>query len=98
MHEMAAIDRKGGLGLAGIDAILPRELAAARPQAVFGAMASYVASLCTPEDPTAGGRPVAASRLDLAPPLRGLGLRPPAALSGPASLTWSPTRAARSDI
>jgi len=98
MHEMAAIDRKGGLGLAGIDAILPRDLAAARPQAVFGAAAAYVASLCTPEDPTAGGRPVAASRLDLAPPLRGLGLRPPATLSGPASLTWSPVAAAGSDI
>ncbi|MBN8994906.1 MAG: ubiquinol oxidase subunit II [Rhizobiales bacterium] len=97
MHEMAAIDAKGGLGLAGVDAVLPRDVAASRPRAVFGANPAYVASLCTPEDPTAGGRPASPARLDLSPPLIGFGLSLPADLSAPASLTLSPVPAAGSD-
>jgi cytochrome o ubiquinol oxidase subunit 2 len=81
MSEMSMIDAKGGLGLAGITNVLPLEYDKyTRRGAVFGAPRSYVASICTPEDPTgAGGRPtkpaaaVSTKPVDLLP-LHGAGL------------------------
>ncbi len=53
MDEMSAIDSKGGLGVAGVTNLVPLESDKyARNSAVFGAAPSYVASLCTPENPT----------------------------------------------
>src|SRR5260370_1337609 len=79
MSEMSAIDAKGGLGLAAANNILPLEYdKKVRRGAVFGNEPSYVAALCTIEDPAgveAGTRPVAV--LDTAR-LTGAGLpRPP---------------------
>ena len=54
MGEMMAIDRKGGLGLAGIHNVLPKELEYDKHErrgAVFGPKPGYVASLCTDTDP-----------------------------------------------
>jgi len=55
MGEMAAIDAKGGLGLAGVNNVLPKALAYdkfARRGAVLGPEPTYVASICTPEQST----------------------------------------------
>jgi cytochrome o ubiquinol oxidase subunit 2 len=47
MSEMSAIDAKGGLGLAGVNSILPLEYdKSARRGAIFGDEPSYVAGLC----------------------------------------------------
>jgi cytochrome o ubiquinol oxidase subunit 2 len=57
MSEMSAIDAKGGLGVTGLTNLMPLEYDKyARRGAVFGLEPSYVASLCTPEDPT-GSKP-----------------------------------------
>jgi len=54
--DMAAIDAKGGLGLAGITNTLPLEYDKfARRGAVLGVPRAYVASLCTPADPLGRG-------------------------------------------
>ena len=51
MNEMAAVDAKGGLGLAGIANTLPLSYDKyARRGAVFGADPSYVLSVCTTEE------------------------------------------------
>ena len=81
MSEMSAIDAKGGLGLAAANNILPLALEYdknARRGAVFGDEPSYVASLCTIDEPAGTG---VATRL-VPPPdtsrLTGAGLpRPP---------------------
>ncbi|SDS84002.1 ubiquinol oxidase subunit II [Bradyrhizobium canariense] len=55
--EMGAIDAKGGLGITGLANLMPLEYDKyARRGAVFGSAPSYVASLCTPEDPV-GSKP-----------------------------------------
>jgi cytochrome o ubiquinol oxidase subunit 2 len=82
MHEMAAIDARGGLGLAGLSALVPRTAATGgdtRRAAVFGAQPAYVVSACTPEDPAGRGMSrAAAPRRDAGrgdgPMLRGAGL------------------------
>ncbi len=53
MREMAAIDAKGGLGLAAVNNVLPLSYDKyARRGAVFGMKPSYVAGICTvPEKP-----------------------------------------------
>jgi cytochrome o ubiquinol oxidase subunit 2 len=54
MNEMAAVDAKGGLGLAGIANTLPLSYDKyARRGAVFGADPSYVLSVCTIEEAAA---------------------------------------------
>ncbi|CAN7368854.1 ubiquinol oxidase subunit II [Bosea sp. LjRoot9] len=51
MNEMAAVDAKGGLGLAGVANTLPLSYDKyARRGAVFGADPSYVLSVCTPQE------------------------------------------------
>jgi cytochrome o ubiquinol oxidase subunit II len=78
MSEMSAIDAKGGLGLAAANNILPLEYDKnVRRGAVFGGEPSYVARLCTIDEPAGIGmeRP-------LVPPpdtsrLTGAGLPPP---------------------
>ena len=57
LSEMSAIDAKGGLGISGLTNLMPLEYDKyARRGAVFGSAPSYVASLCTPEEPT-GSKP-----------------------------------------
>jgi cytochrome o ubiquinol oxidase subunit II len=56
MSEMSAIDAKGGLGLAAANNILPLEYDKnLRRGAVFGNASSYVASLCTIDEPAGQG-------------------------------------------
>jgi len=87
MSEMTAIDAKGGLGMAGINATLPLTYDKyARRGAVFGPKPTYVAGICsidelgdTPPQPFAPPRRAA--------PLRGAGLPRPAATRGRPSTT-----------
>jgi cytochrome o ubiquinol oxidase subunit 2 len=74
MHDMMAIDDRGGLGLAGVHNVA--RSADDRPRAVFGSDNSHVIGMCTapivrPEDESA---PFA--RVDRTP-LRGAGLPNP---------------------
>ena len=56
MSEMSAIDAKGGLGLAAANSLLPLEYDKnGRRGAVFGNAPSYVASLCTIDEPAGQG-------------------------------------------
>jgi cytochrome o ubiquinol oxidase subunit 2 len=76
MNEMAAVDAKGGLGLAGIANTLPLSYDKyARRGAVFGADPSYVLSVCTIEEAAAMQ---AQAPMTLVPPrataIRGAGL------------------------
>jgi cytochrome o ubiquinol oxidase subunit 2 len=52
MNDMMAIDAHGGMGLAGADNVLPSGEGFAKRGAVFGPPPSYVASICTDDDPT----------------------------------------------
>ncbi|WP_213773290.1 ubiquinol oxidase subunit II [Bradyrhizobium sp. dw_78] len=94
MSEMSAIDAKGGLGITGSANLMPFEYDKyARRGAVFGVEPSYVASLCTPDEPT-GSKPDApfSAVPDPAPArLVGAGLRLPSftplpPTSGPSAL------------
>jgi cytochrome o ubiquinol oxidase subunit II len=105
LNEMAAIDDKGGLGLAGINNVFPLEYDKAARRGAFGPDASYVASICDPKHPLG----LSASAADAAPaspatssqyggrpansmPLRGAGLpRPPFATFLGAPATERPT-------
>jgi cytochrome o ubiquinol oxidase subunit II len=91
MHEMAAIDRKGGLGLAGINNVRPLEYDKyARRGAVFGTAQTYVASLCTTDNPMGTIRANSPAPLVNTAPLLGAGLplpqSTPFSLPSPASL------------
>ena len=86
LNQMAAIDEKGGLGLAGIRNVLPLEYDKFARRGALGPEATYVTSLCDPAHPmglTADAAPVAAPAASPAAPanstpLRGAGLpRPP---------------------
>lgn len=82
MREMAAIDAKGGLGLAAAKNLLPLTYDKyARRGAVFGMEPSYVAGLCTvpDKDETADASPVVRPN---APGLTGAGLPLPMLKSG----------------
>jgi cytochrome o ubiquinol oxidase subunit 2 len=78
MSEMSAIDAKGGLGLAAANNILPLTYDKnTRRGAVFGDDPSYVARLCTIDEPAGPG-----VETPLVPPrdtsrLTGAGLPPP---------------------
>ncbi|HEX3503869.1 MAG TPA: ubiquinol oxidase subunit II [Xanthobacteraceae bacterium] len=86
LNEMAAIDERGGLGLAGINNVFPLEYDKEARRGAFGPDASYVASLCDPKHPmgmtaaaagAAQASPAAPSLANGAP-LRGAALpRPP---------------------
>ena len=54
MHDMAAIDARGGLGLAGIDNVMPlmHDKLARRGTAVLGPAPVYVAGICSTEELT----------------------------------------------
>jgi cytochrome o ubiquinol oxidase subunit 2 len=85
LNQMAAIDEKGGLGLAGIKNVLPLEYDKYARRGALGPEATYVTSLCDPAHPmgvTAEATPIAPQASPALPrgsaPLRGAGLpRPP---------------------
>jgi cytochrome o ubiquinol oxidase subunit II len=86
LDQMAAIDAKGGLGLDGVNNVLPLEYDKFARRGALGPEASYVASLCDPKHPmgvTAAAAPTvapaSAAALPANPaPLRGAALpRPP---------------------
>jgi cytochrome o ubiquinol oxidase subunit 2 len=90
LNQMAEIDRKGGLGLKGINNVLPLAYDKFARRGALGPEATYVASLCDPEHPmgvtAAAVSPSAATQASSAAaaapadasPLRGAGLpRPP---------------------
>ncbi len=77
MHEMMAIDAKGGLGLAGINNVLPLTYDKhARRGSVFGPAPTYVAGICTIEELEAVRTAQAVAPAN-ATPLRGAGLQRP---------------------
>jgi cytochrome o ubiquinol oxidase subunit 2 len=63
MDQMAAIDAKGGLGLAGVRNILPLEYDkyARRGSTVFGDRSAPVAAICAAPAPSASGGPARVS-------------------------------------
>lgn len=89
MNEMAGIDAKGGLGMAGIANLMPLEYDKhTRRGAVFGPPPAQLAGLCTTDDP-AGENPAGDATGPALPvgasPLRGAGLPRPSlsSLGGP---------------
>lgn len=79
MKEMASIDAKGGLGLAGAKNVLPLTYDKyARRGAVFGAERSYVATLCTVEEAAALNAVPRVLPVQDTSPLKGAGLPLPA--------------------
>ena len=82
--QMAAIDARGGLGLAGIANTLPLSYDKfARRGAVFGDAPSFVASICEPASPDMSHLPaqVAPPTPRHLSPLRGYGLARPVSFS-----------------
>jgi cytochrome o ubiquinol oxidase subunit 2 len=78
MHEMAAIDAKGGLGLAGIYNVQSMEYDKyARRGGEPGAKKSYVASVCTKSAPMGMEAEATQATPVIATPLVGAGLPPP---------------------
>lgn len=83
LHDMMAIDARGGLGLAGLNLMQPPD--AKRPavrSALFGPKATAVTGYCTTEEAQAAGPPTTpipvAAQIEDRMPLRGAGLpRPP---------------------
>ena len=80
MGEMAAIDAKGGVGMAGINNLLPLTYdKSARRGAVFGPSSTYLAGICrddAADTPQSRGLDPAYAA-PLLGPLRGAGLRRP---------------------
>lgn len=79
MSEMTSIDARGGLGLAGANALIPRlayDKFAPRG-AVFGPEPSYVAGICSIGELTAATTPPASLAPINPAPLLGAGLTPP---------------------
>lgn len=74
MHDMMAIDARGGLGLAGVYNVA--RSAEGRPRAVFGAAHDYVIGMCTAPVPRAEDETAPFARVDRSP-LRGAGLPQP---------------------
>lgn len=76
MSEMMAIDANGGLGVAGIDLLIPAPRAA--KSALFGAKSTAVLGICTTEEAKAAEETASVRRLVSQRPLLGAGLpRPP---------------------
>ena len=87
MNEMAAIDARGGAGLAGTLNTRPFDTAMSRREpTVFGGNSSFVETFCTVEDSKlAFGGPLAAAelpKLRSRTPIRGHGLSQPPLLPG----------------
>ena len=78
MHEMMALDAKGGLGLAGVHNVA--RLAEGQTRAVFGADQSHVIGLCTAPVAPHAEPSLPFSRVDRSP-LRGAGLPKPVLIS-----------------
>lgn len=74
MHDMMAIDERGGLGLAGVHNVA--RLAADRPRAVFGSDNAHVIGLCTAPVARVVEESQPFPRVDRSP-LRGAGLPNP---------------------
>jgi cytochrome o ubiquinol oxidase subunit 2 len=85
LSQMAAIDDKGGLGLAGIHNVFPLEYDKEARRGAFGPQAGYVADLCDAQHPMGVSTSAAAPPATSSPangansaPLHGAGLpRPP---------------------
>ncbi len=90
MREMAAIDAKGGLGLAAVNNLVPLSYDKfARRGAVFGMEPSYVAGICTvPEKPEVSADLLPAPR-STASRLVGAGLTLPALKAHPSTPAFS---------
>jgi cytochrome o ubiquinol oxidase subunit 2 len=78
MHDMMAIDDRGGLGLAGVHNVA--RLAADQPRAVFGSDNAHVIGLCTAPIAQQADESLPFSRVDRSP-LRGAGLPNPSSKS-----------------
>jgi cytochrome o ubiquinol oxidase subunit II len=94
LGEMMAIDAKGGLGMAGINNLLPLTYdKSARRGTEFGPSPSYVAGVCREE--AARAAPSRGVEPAYAIPLRGAGLRRPDAtpIKIPAGLSFAGPRA-----
>jgi cytochrome o ubiquinol oxidase subunit 2 len=82
MHEMAALDARGGMGLGSARNVLPVVYdKVERRGAVFGPEPTYVATLCTPNDPDPRQTRLASTdvvRPGGSTPMLGAGLTPPA--------------------
>jgi len=98
MSEMMAIDAKGGLGLAGVNSILPRSSDQyARAGAIFGTAPSYVAGICSIEELNAQMPKALAAPRQMSP-LTGVGLkRPDLTRSEPSTTSFSIGTRLRSD-
>lgn len=102
LSQMAAIDEKGGLGLAGIHNVFPLEYDKEARRGAFGPEAGYVADLCDMQHPMGASTSTASVAAPPAPssavnaagsaPLRGAGLpRPPFATFLASPPTQRPT-------
>ncbi|WP_293851016.1 ubiquinol oxidase subunit II [Steroidobacter sp.] len=74
MHDMMAIDERGGLGLAGVHNVA--RMAADQPRAVFGSDNAHVIGLCTAPIARQADESLPFSRVDRSP-LKGAGLPNP---------------------
>lgn len=74
MHDMMAIDERGGLGLAGVHNVA--RMAADQPRAVFGSDNAHVIGLCTAPVTAQADESLPFSRVDRSP-LKGAGLPNP---------------------
>lgn len=74
MHDMMAIDERGGLGLAGVHNVARMD--DDQPRAIFGSDASHVIGLCTAPLAAETGESLPFPHVDRSP-LRGAGLPPP---------------------
>jgi cytochrome o ubiquinol oxidase subunit 2 len=80
MHDMMAIDARGGLGLAGINLLQPTDGKRSPVRsALFGPKSTVVTGYCTTEEALAAvvRSPVSPLRSGEQSPLQGAGLRPP---------------------
>jgi cytochrome o ubiquinol oxidase subunit 2 len=78
MHDMMAIDERGGLGLAGVHNVA--RMADGQPRAVFGSDNAHVIGLCTAPVARHADESLPFSRVDRSP-LRGAGLPKPSSSS-----------------
>jgi cytochrome o ubiquinol oxidase subunit 2 len=95
LSEMMSIDAKGGLGVAGINNLIPLELTYdkfTRRGAILGPEPAYIAAICTPQGEEMPATRAAAQHLPDGAPLVGAGLGlPRSALSDPQYVmaSWS---------
>ena len=86
MSEMASIDARGGLGIAGVDNIAPQLYGGGiRNRSALGPQKTYVAALCSPDEAIAMTSKLPTLNAPNAAPFVGAGLRPPSVLQSQAS-------------